>query len=634
MTFPNDWDWKADISSESSQVESSETDFPYLFKLDNINDSDFWNNVQSDGGDLRVSTDEDGENQVPLQVVFIDDQSEEGEIYFRGDTDDLSDKTFYIWWKNDGSSESQPNPGDATGSENVWQSDYDFVGHGQDSTTVVDSTGSLQDFIENGNPEHIDALHGKGWQYDANGDRHNSNESGFTNTSSKTITFAYQSNGTNFDASRGVIFGLERDDNDERYIFLVTEEDDTGNYNLWAKHTDGQVDTDSGETPTTTGYDIVQARFDNGEASLFVNGTEVVTETGLGNEIVNENATINVGGDKFSEDRSCEGQLDAFRVSDAALSSGWLETERNMLSDNSSFWSVGTVDSTLASVQTDPATNVDFESAQLNGEVTDLGEETEVFAGFEWGESGAGLPNDTGTQQIGSPQTFDELIDNLDDDTEYEFKAYIEDDQGERLNEGSTLTFTTDVKQTGSVATDPASNVGSNSAQLNGELTDLGDFDEADAFFRYRETGATEWTETTVQTLTEPQTFDETVSGLDPETEYEFKAVADFDGEEETGTVNTFTTLEESPDAEIVNRTSPLEGSEYQSDIIDHIFDVEINEDGDYTVTIFVDTEQKFAEDINGAVAGETYSYNEQIDTGEFGSKTTDIEVKKQSDGS
>ena len=293
-----------------------------------------------------------------------------------------------------------------------------------------------------------------------------------------------------------------------------------------------------------------------------------------------------------------------------------------------------TAEDDTASVQTDPATNVDFESAQLNGEVTDLGEETEVEAYFEYRETGAADWIETSKQTISTAQTYDETVTELDDDTEYEFRAVIDDTGGETLDTGSTLTFTTDVKQTGSVSTDPASNVGSDSAQLNGELTDLGDFDEADCFFRYRETGAAEWTETTVQTLSSAQTFDETITGLTSETEYEFKAVADFDGEEETGDTLAFTTEEDSPDAEIVNRTSPLEGSEYQSDVIDHIFDVEINEDDDYTVTIEVDGEQKFTDNIDNATDGETYSYNEQIDTGEFGSKTTDIEVKKQSDGS
>ena len=287
-----------------------------------------------------------------------------------------------------------------------------------------------------------------------------------------------------------------------------------------------------------------------------------------------------------------------------------------------------------ASVQTDPATNVDFESAQLNGEVTDLADESEVEAYFEYRETGATEWIETTTQTISDPQTYDETVTELDDDTEYEFRAVIDDTGGETLDTGDTLTFTTDVKQTGSVQTDPASNVSNDSAQLNGELTDLGDFDEADAFFRYREIGATSWNETEVQTLSSAQVYDETVSGLAPETEYEFKAVASFDGEEELGDVLTFTTEEEEAlDAEIVNQTSPLNGGEYSSQFIDFVFDVEFNTADDYFVEILVDDTVEFQDSVDNAEEEQVNNYNENIDTGNFGSFDWEIRVQRQSDG-
>ena len=287
-----------------------------------------------------------------------------------------------------------------------------------------------------------------------------------------------------------------------------------------------------------------------------------------------------------------------------------------------------------ATVQTDPATNVDFESAQLNGEVTDLDDESEVEAYFEYRETGAADWIETSKQTISTAQTYDETLTELDDDTEYEFRAVIDDTGGERLDTGDTLTFTTDVKQTGSVSTDPASNVSDDSAQLNGELTDLGDFDEADCFFRYRETGATSWNETTVQTLSSAQTFDETITSLTPETEYEFKAVASFDGEEELGDVLTFTTEEEEElDAEIVNQTSPLNGSEYSSQFIDFVFDVEFNVADDYFVEILVDDTVEFQDSVDNAEEEQVNNYNETIDTGDFSSFDWEIRVQLQSDG-
>ena len=90
------------------------------------------------------------------------------------------------------------------------------------------------------------------------------------------------------------------------------------------------------------------------------------------------------------------------------------------------------------------------------------------------------------------------------------------------------------------VETLEAEDVTRNSAKLRGELTDLDS--EADVWFRWREDGETEWEETTSETMTELGEFDYTLDGvLDPDTTYEFKAVADEDGEVE-GTTKTFTT--------------------------------------------------------------------------------------------
>jgi len=63
-----------------------------------------------------------------------------------------------------------------------------------------------------------------------------------------------------------------------------------------------------------------------------------------------------------------------------------------------------------------------------------------------------------------------------------------------------------------------------------------------EVFFRYRESSATTWTETEKQLVTSEGPFEDTVSGLEPDTQYEFKAVVQWDGDEDTGDVMTFTT--------------------------------------------------------------------------------------------
>jgi len=99
------------------------------------------------------------------------------------------------------------------------------------------------------------------------------------------------------------------------------------------------------------------------------------------------------------------------------------------------------------------------------------------------------------------------------------------------------------------VSTGDATNVGTDSATLNGSLDDLGGADSADCYFEYRETGSNAWTATSGQTIGSTGSFSEDVSGLSSDTDYEFRAVADAsDGDSNAGATNGFTTGSSSGD--------------------------------------------------------------------------------------
>ena len=106
------------------------------------------------------------------------------------------------------------------------------------------------------------------------------------------------------------------------------------------------------------------------------------------------------------------------------------------------------------------------------------------------------------------------------------------------------------LKETPDVQTKPADNITTNSATLHGELTDLGTAGEVDVWFEYWEKvgeytfeGSSE-EDSDPETLTEPDTFDADLTDLEPDTEYEFRAVADGYGDVQYGDILSFTTLE------------------------------------------------------------------------------------------
>ncbi|PSQ47696.1 hypothetical protein BRD19_08640 [Halobacteriales archaeon SW_7_65_23] len=97
-------------------------------------------------------------------------------------------------------------------------------------------------------------------------------------------------------------------------------------------------------------------------------------------------------------------------------------------------------------------------------------------------------------------------------------------------------------EETVAVETTAASDVTRSSAVLGGELTELGGSDEVPVFFEYRETGASDWHETVPRALTSADTLSETVTDLEPGTEYEYRAVATMDWTTDRGAIETFTT--------------------------------------------------------------------------------------------
>lgn len=93
------------------------------------------------------------------------------------------------------------------------------------------------------------------------------------------------------------------------------------------------------------------------------------------------------------------------------------------------------------------------------------------------------------------------------------------------------------------VSTDGSSNIGENSFTAEGSLVDLGGASSADVSFDYRKTDSTDWMSTSKQTLSSTGSFDETVSGLESGTDYEFRAVATAsDGDSDQGSIATLTT--------------------------------------------------------------------------------------------
>lgn len=156
MAFPDGWNRRCRVRFDSDLVASDQTDIPVVIAIygtssstwnvdPEIVDTTDGNQCNSDGSDIRVTTDEAGTTQLPVDVVTVVQGAAVANCKLEFWTklpslSSVSDTSIYVWYKN--SSATMPAVTDTYGRNAVW-SDYICCFHMiENSTTLVDSTGS------------------------------------------------------------------------------------------------------------------------------------------------------------------------------------------------------------------------------------------------------------------------------------------------------------------------------------------------------------------------------------------------------------------------------------------------------------------------------------------------------------
>ena len=245
-----------------------------------------------------------------------------------------------------------------------------------------------------------------------------------------------------------------------------------------------------------------------------------------------------------SVDRHIDALMDEFFWYDRPINSDEVAAIYNN-GDGLTLEGFGSADPT---VTTQAVTDIDKTTATANGNVTDLGDEASVEAGHQFRIKNEATPNawtNTATQSLSATGAYTTSLTGLDPDTTYEVRSRVTWDAGAEEAFGSIEEFTTDPLDAPTVTTQAATSVGSGGATLNGNVTSKGDFDPVDARFQYRETGSGTWLETSLSEDVATGAYTFGLTGLTPETTYEFRAKVEYDTDQEVfGDTLTFTTLE------------------------------------------------------------------------------------------
>ena len=188
------------------------------------------------------------------------------------------------------------------------------------------------------------------------------------------------------------------------------------------------------------------------------------------------------------------------------------------------------------------ASEVTDSTATLVGEVTELDGIEEAIVGFEWRTVGseAWTAPEAGPRE--TPTTFQHSLSGLESETEYEFRVVAAID-GESIAATSDLSSfsTTEEPEAVGIETVEVKDVTQSNAVFIGEITHLDGAESVDVHFEWRETGTEAWTTSDVETMDFPETFRHPIPGLESETEYEFRVVAEVDGQPTVGQLLTFT---------------------------------------------------------------------------------------------
>lgn len=265
--------------------------------------------------------------------------------------------------------------------------------------------------------------------------------------------------------------------------------------------------------------------------------------------------------------------------------------------------------------------NVEAESAKLSGEITRLRAISSVDYHFEWGLQG-NMSNSTSVKTVSSTGNVSEVVSGLDADTVYECELIAEGQ--ENTYSGGTVSFTTDPI---GVSTDSATQIQSGSAALNGTLDAL-EVSSADVKFEHRIAGtAATFTTVDAGTASSAGSFSALISPgtLSENTQFEFRAIAEANGSTFEGSLQTFTTLDQtvrvdtSPAEQVQATEAELNGNITTFDNVEsgeRFFEYGTSSPAEIeTPKEAVQNEGMYSSIADGLDSGETYQFRPAVET-------------------
>jgi hypothetical protein len=360
-----DWKRRQIIKVEPTQVSGLHVNFPVYFDLNDLAATDFFDEVQASGADIRITTC-DGTTEIPREIVSLDNVADTGELHFR--IPNISGgEEFFIYYANPTATNYATT--DPFGAENVWTNNYLVVYHMQEDP----STGTLLDSSSNSNDGTPQNMGGEatvtgqiGQAYDFDG----ANE--YIATAIDGSEFDEITVSTWFNNDRANVgSGNYIYDNSPGTTGYSARLESGGTRSLITfAYTDTSADIAThGATATSTWYYLNQT-IDGTNLNIYVDGSlsDAEPQNAVGIRDTSDTFEIARHSDNDVADEF-DGTIDELRISTVARDANWISTEYNNQNNPSTFWDLTVTDDVLDIVSFTPADNGTAASVTANLEI-------------------------------------------------------------------------------------------------------------------------------------------------------------------------------------------------------------------------------------------------------------------------
>jgi len=344
MAFPTGWNRKCSLTIDHTKVSADQSNLPVLFTVGNLPsemfDADGSYPANSDGGDIRFSSDSAGVTQLPVEVVAFTSNNNPalgtGEIWVKVTSVSSTVNTVvYVWYNN--SSATMPAVTDTYGRNAVWSNSFLLVWHGNGTTTLTDATGNGHTGTEFGTGStEEDGKIGKCQNTTTYFYNSGFASNSFANPS--TITVEVWQSITYYDIQRGLVGGGTGGNNCD---FVLWGNGDDDQFKVYGDSNITSFNTGVFYTPSSD-WGHITVSYDNASTTIksYGNGAYVAQDTSWSRDITQNRYAWKQSVDGF--DTGWPGRIDEHRVSSVVRSASWISTSYNSQDSPSTFITVGT----------------------------------------------------------------------------------------------------------------------------------------------------------------------------------------------------------------------------------------------------------------------------------------------------